>query len=258
MQLFQYIETSIENGVGRIELNRQQQYNALNRAMIKEIATIIEQFDQNDEVAVVLLSGRGKAFSSGADIAEMMDSSTIQLELLNQFADWDRISRVKNQSLVLCMGLYLVVGLNLLLSCDLLLAATTAEFSFPEVSLGVMPGAGGTQRLTKLVGRTKALEWLLTGERISADEALEQRIVNRLIQPELLEEEALRFAQRIAKQPPLSLRLIKDSVNQAVHSSLQEGLLYERKNFYLLFASQDQTEGMRAFMDKREPRFEGR
>ncbi len=114
MQLFQYIETSIENGVGRIELNRQQQYNALNRAMIKEIATIIEQFDQDDEVAVVLLSGRGKAFSSGADIAEMMDSSTIQLELLNQFADWDRISRVKNQLLVLCMGLYLVVGLNLL------------------------------------------------------------------------------------------------------------------------------------------------
>lgn len=253
-----YIDTSVQGGVARIELNRQKQYNALNREMVKEIADALERFDQDNNVVLILISGKGKAFSAGADISEMMNANTVQLELLNQFNDWDRMTRIKKPLIGAVHGFVLGGGFELALSCDLLIATTDTEFAFPEVGLGVMPGAGGTQRLTKLVGRTKALEWLLTGDRITASQALEHRIVNQLVQSELLEEEALKLATRIAEQPPLSLRLIKDSVNQAVHSSIQEGMLYERKNFYMLFASQDQTEGMKAFLEKRTPRFEGR
>jgi len=149
-------------------------------------------------------------------------------------------------------------GFELALCCDMLIAASGTEFSFPEVNIGVMPGAGGTQRLTKLAGRTKALEWLWTGDRISVEQALEHGIVNRIVAEELLMEEAMKFAKKLAKQPPLSLRLIKDSVNKAVDHSLYEGMQYERKNFYLLFSSQDQKEGMQAFIERRKPHFKGR
>ena len=148
--------------------------------------------------------------------------------------------------------------LSLHFAVILLIAASGTEFSFPEVGLGVMPGAGGTQRLTKLVGRTKALEWLWTGERISAETALKHGVINKIVAPELLMEETMKFANRLAKQPPLSLRLIKDSVNKAVDYPLYEGMQYERKNFYLLFASQDQKEGMNAFVEKRKPDYQGK
>lgn len=140
----------------------------------------------------------------------------------------------------------------------MIVAAETAEFGFPEVNIGVMPGAGGTQRLTKLIGKTKALEWLWTGERMSAKEAHALGIVNCVVAPELLLEETMRLARKLAAKPPLSLRLIKEAVNKAVDYPLYEGMQFERKNFYLLFATEDQKEGMAAFIEKREPRFQGR
>lgn len=258
MSGYSHIQTSIEAGVARIELDRPQQYNALNRKMVSEIADALESFDRNERVAVVLLSGRGKVFSAGADIDEMMNDNPIHLELLNQFTDWDRITRIKKPIVGAVQGLVLGGGFELALSCDLLISAAKTNFAFPEVELGVMPGAGGTQRLTKLAGRTKALEWLFTGDRISAEEALKHNIINRIVQPEVLEEESLKFAMKLAQKPPLSLRLIKDAVNQADHTSVEEGMQYERKNFYLLFASNDQKEGMKAFVERRKPRFEGR
>ncbi|WP_054709020.1 enoyl-CoA hydratase [Bacillus sp. JCM 19041] len=258
MSGYSHIQTSIEAGVARIELDRPQQYNALNRKMVSEIADALESFDRDECVVVVLLTGKGKAFSAGADIEEMMNDDPVQLELLNQFADWDRITKIKKPLIGAVHGLVLGGGFELALSCDLLVAASRTEFAFPEVELGVMPGAGGTQRLTKLAGRTKALEWLFTGERISAQEALSNGIINRIVQPEVLEEEAYKFALKLAQKPPLSLRLIKDAVNQAEHTSVEEGMQYERKNFYLLFSSNDQKEGMKAFVERRKPRFEGR
>lgn len=257
MSSFKYIEVSIEEGVGIIELNRPKQLNALNRIMVREIVTAMEQLDNDGETAVIVITGKGHSFSAGADIDEMADNSPMELELINQFTDWDRISLIKKPIIGAVKGFVFGGGFELALSCDALIAANGTQFSFPEVNLGVMPGAGGTQRLTKIVGRTKALEWIWTGERIPAETALAHGMINRIVSEELLMEETLKFAARLAKQAPLALRLIKDSVNKAVDYSLYEGMQYERKNFYLLFASQDQKEGMQAFIEKRTPQFKG-
>lgn len=253
-----FIETSICENIGCIKLNRPKQFNALNRTMVKEIVDTMEEFDRNNEVSVILISGNGRAFSAGADIDEMATAGAIDLELLNQFADWDRLALIKKPIIGAVKGFVFGGGFELALCCDLLIAADRTEFCFPEVNLGVMPGAGGTQRLTKIVGRTKALQWLLTGERIPVREAKEHGLVNMVVEIELLDEEAIKFAKKISHQPPLSLRLIKDSVNKAVDYTLYEGMQYERKNFYLLFSSQDQKEGMQAFIEKRKPRFQGK
>jgi len=258
MNSFDFIETSIESSVAIIELNRPRQLNSLNRKLVSELVEAMEYFDRDDQVRIIVLAGKGRAFSAGADIDEMTDDDPISLELLNQFADWDRFALIKKPLIGAVKGFVFGGGFELALCCDILIAAGGTEFSFPEVGLGVMPGAGGTQRLTKLAGRTKALEWLWSGERISAEDALKYGVINKIVAPELLMEEALKFANRLAKQPPLSLRLIKDSVNKAVDSSLSEGMQYERKNFYLLFSTQDQKEGMNAFKEKRKPDYRGK
>lgn len=257
MSEFVYIEVSKEENIGIIELNRPKQLNALNRSMVSELVTAMEQLDKDEETAVIVITGKGHSFSAGADIDEMADNSPIELELINQFADWDRISLVKKPIIGAVKGFVFGGGFELALSCDVLIAARGTEFAFPEVNLGVMPGAGGTQRLTKIVGRAKALEWIWTGERIPAETALAYGVINHIVSEELLMEETRRLAKKIAKQPPLAVRLIKDSVNKAVDYSLYEGMQYERKNFYLLFASQDQKEGMQAFVEKRRPHFQG-
>ncbi|QFT89235.1 putative enoyl-CoA hydratase echA8 [Bacillus sp. THAF10] len=252
-----FIEVSVEGSIGIIKLNRPKVLNAINRPMVTEIVTTMEEFDRNDEVKVIVLSGNGRAFAAGADIDEMAEASAIDLELLNQFTEWDRLAWVKKPIVGAVQGFALGGGFELALCCDILFAGHNAEFGFPEISLGVMPGAGGTQRLTKLMGKSKAMEWLLTGDRMTAKEALHYGVINRVIANELLMEETVKFANKIAKQPPLSLRLIKESVHKAVDYSIYEGMQYERKNFYLLFASQDQKEGMRAFQEKRKPHFKG-
>ncbi|MCP1146235.1 enoyl-CoA hydratase/isomerase family protein [Lysinibacillus endophyticus] len=255
---FEFIETSKQSTIGLIELNRPKQYNALNRTMVREIVEALESFDRDEDIRVIVLSGRGNAFSAGADIDEMAYDDTVKLELLNQFADWDRISLIKKPIIGAVQGFVFGGGFELALSCDMLIAAEGTEFSFPEVTLGVMPGAGGTQRLTKLVGRTKALEWIWTGNRIKAKEALQYGVINKIVQREVLMEETLKIASSISNQPPLAIRLIKESVSKAVDYSLYEGMQYERKNFYLLFSSEDQKEGMQAFVEKRKPQFKGR
>lgn len=258
MTSFEFIEAAITGKTGVIELNRPRQLNSLNRKMVNEIVVAMKDFDANDDVRVILLAGKGRAFSAGADIDEMMNDSPISLELMNQFEDWDQIGRIKKPIIGAVQGFVFGGGFELALCCDLLISARDTEFAFPEVGIGVMPGAGGTQRLTKLVGRTKALEWLWTGERIPAEEALEHGIINKIVEREVLMEEAMKFANRLEKQPPISLRLIKDSVNKAVDYPLYEGMQYERKNFYLLFATEDQKEGMNAFVEKRKPNYKGK
>lgn len=258
MSNFQYINVLSSNSVGYITLNRPKVLNALNRTMVREIVNALEDFDQNEEIKVILISGEGRAFAAGADIDEMVEDDPVRFELLNQFKDWDRIALIKKPIIGAVHGFALGGGFELALCCDVLFAAENAQFGFPEIKLGVMPGAGGTQRLTKLMGKTKALEWLWLGEPMSAKEALNYGVVNRLIAPEVLQEETVRFAEKIAQQPPLSLRLIKEAVLKAVDYSLYEGMQFERKNFYLLFSSQDQKEGMKAFIEKRKPNFEGK
>ncbi|MBM7554259.1 enoyl-CoA hydratase/isomerase family protein [Thalassobacillus pellis] len=258
MSDFSFIKTSVDEQVATIVLNRPKVLNALNRPMVTEIITAMEAFDKDEAVKVILLRGEGRAFAAGADIDEMANDGPIDFELLNPFAEWDKINFIKKPILCAAHGFVLGGGFELALACDMMFAAENTSFGFPEVTLGVMPGAGGTQRLTKLLGKTKALHWLWTGDKFSAKDALDYGIVNRLIAPELLQEETEAYARRLANQPPLSLRLIKEAVNKAVDHPLEEGMQLERKNFYLLFASEDQKEGMNAFLEKRRPNFKGK
>ncbi len=258
MSKYEYIDVTKQEKLGLIALNRPSVLNAINRPMVSEILDAMEGFEADSSIRAIVISGRGRAFAAGADIDEMADDNTIDFELRNQFKDWDRLAMIKKPIIGAVQGFALGGGFELALCCDLLYAADDAEFGFPEVNLGVMPGAGGTQRLTKLVGKTKAMEWLFTGKRITAREALQHGIVNSLISKELLMEETIKAAELIANQAPISIRLIKEAVLKAVDSPLNEGMEFERKNFYLLFSTEDQKEGMQAFIEKRKPQFKGK
>ncbi|WP_349409651.1 enoyl-CoA hydratase-related protein [Pseudalkalibacillus sp. SCS-8] len=252
------IKTWTEAGVGVIQLDRPKVLNALNRKMVTEILETMEAWDRDDDVAVMIVTGGPRVFAAGADIDEMAEDDAISLELLNQFAEWDRLAWVKKPIIAAVNGYCLGGAFELALSCDLIVAAENAQFGFPEINLGVMPGAGGTVRLTKLMGRAKALEWLWTGDYMTAEFAKANGVVNRTVAPELVFEEAMKLAQKIAKQAPLSVRMIKEAVNKSVDHSVYEAMQFERKNFYMLFASEDQKEGMRAFVEKRKPQFKGK
>jgi len=255
---YEMIETTVKGHIGLLQLNRPKVLNALNRQMVSEVLSAMEAYDEDADIKVIVLAGKGRAFAAGADIDEMMDADAISMETLNQFTDWDRLAWIKKPVIGAVHGFALGGAFELALCCDMLFAAENAEFGFPEVNLGVMPGAGGTQRLTKLVGKTKAMEWILSGKRISAKEALHHGIINSTFAEEVLMEETLKFANTIAKQAPVAVRLIKESVLKAVDYPLYEGMQYERKNFYMLFATEDQKEGMRAFKEKRKPEFKGK
>ncbi|KML40880.1 MULTISPECIES: enoyl-CoA hydratase-related protein [Bacillaceae] len=255
---YETIEVSQQGKLGLIVLNRPKVLNAINRTMVSEILAAMEGFEADSTVKAIVLSGNGRAFAAGADIDEMANDHAIDFELRNQFKDWDRLAMIKKPIIGAVQGFALGGGFELALCCDLLYAADNAEFGFPEVNLGVMPGAGGTQRLTKLVGKTKAMEWLFTGKRISAREALHHGIVNQLIAEELLMEETMKAAEHISSQAPIAIRLIKEAVLKAVDTPLNEGMEFERKNFYLLFSTEDQKEGMNAFIEKRKPHFKGK
>jgi enoyl-CoA hydratase len=255
---FQFIEIQREGLIGTVVLNRPKVLNALNRKMVREVVEAFETFEQDESIRVIVLTAKGRAFAAGADIDEMAEDDSIRLELLNQFEDWDRLNTIKKPIIGAINGIALGGGFELALCCDILFVTEGSKFGFPEVNLGVMPGAGGTQRLTKVLGKVAALEWLWTGEMMTAKKALNNGLINRIIASELLVEETMKFANKIADQPPLSIRLIKESVNKAVDYSLYEGMQFERKNFYLLFSSEDQKEGMQAFMEKRKPSFKGK
>ncbi|WP_339212884.1 enoyl-CoA hydratase-related protein [Ornithinibacillus sp. FSL M8-0202] len=253
-----FIKVYSEDGVGVIQFDRPQVLNALNREMVDEIVTQLEAFDLNGSIRVIVLKGNEKAFAAGADIEEMMEETSLSLELLNPFAQWDRISLIKKPLLASVNGFALGGGFELALHCDLIIASEDAKFGFPEVKLGILPGAGGTQFLTKVMGVRKALEWIWLGEQMTAREALHYGVINRIVAPELVEEETMKLAHQLSKQAPISLRLIKEAVHAAADSSLLEGKMLERKNFYLAFSSEDQKEGMRAFTEKRTPSFRGK
>lgn len=255
---YETIEVSQQGNLGLIALNRPKVLNAINRTMVSEILAAMEGFEADSTVKAIVLSGNGRAFAAGADIDEMANDHAIDFELRNQFKDWDRLAMIKKPIIGAVQGFALGGGFELALCCDLLYAADNAEFGFPEVNLGVMPGAGGTQRLTKLAGKTKAMEWLFTGKRILAREALHHGIVNQLIAEELLLEETMKAAEQISSQAPIAIRLIKEAVLKAVDTPLNEGMEFERKNFYLLFSTEDQKEGMNAFIEKRKPHFKGK
>jgi enoyl-CoA hydratase len=244
--------------IGVLRLNRPDKLNALNLDTMVQLVETFERFDADPQVRCMLITGDDRAFAAGADITEMADASAVDMYLRNQFARWERIKRVQKPIVAAVSGYALGGGCELVMHCDIIVAAETARFGQPEINIGVIPGAGGTQRLTRAIGKAAAMDMVLTGRMITASEALAAGLVSRVVPKEHYYEESLRICRELCARPPLALRLAKEAVLKAHETGLSEGLEYERKLFYLLFATDDQKEGMRAFMEKRQAVFAGR
>lgn len=244
--------------VAHIALNRPKELNALNLELMGELRDTLKMLDQKEEVRVVVLSGNERAFAAGADIKQMSDKTAIDMFLIDQFNTWDQIRKFRKPLIAAVSGFALGGGCELAMTCDMIIASESARFGQPEIKIGVMPGAGGTQRLTKAIGKARAMEMVLTGDMMDAKEALQHGLVNKVVPEELYLEEAITLASRIAQMSPVATRLAKEAVNRSFETHLDEGLHLERKNFYLCFASEDQKEGMQAFVEKRAPDFKGK
>jgi enoyl-CoA hydratase len=245
-------------GIALIQLNRPKELNALNLQLMQELRDILQQLDRNNAVKVIILTGNEQAFAAGADIKQMADKTAIDMLMIDQFSTWDQIRKTKKPIIAAVSGFALGGGCELAMTCDMIIASETAKFGQPEIKIGVMPGAGGTQRLTKAIGKAKAMELVLTGRFLSAEEALTYKLVNKVVPVEMYLHEAVSLAKEIASMSPIATQLAKEAVNRSFETFLDEGLYFERKNFYLAFASEDQKEGMKAFVEKRKPEYKGK
>ena len=241
--------------VGIVRLNRPQALNALNATLRNELLGAVEAFDADAEVGCILITGSDKAFAAGADIKEMADKSYIDIFRADYAADYERLTRVRKPVIAAVAGFALGGGCELAMMCDLIIAADTAKFGQPEIKLGVIPGIGGTQRLTRAVGKAKAMDLILTGRVMDAAEAERSGLVARVVPAARLMEEALKVAETIAAMSQPSLLAAKEAVNRSFETSLAEGVRFERRVFHALFATKDRKEGMAAFIEKRPPRF---
>ena len=255
---YELIKVTSEGYVATITLNRPEVLNALNLQLMDEVIAALDTLEADDTVRCVVITGNERAFAAGADIKEMAGAGAIDMLVRDQFAKWDRIRRFKKPLLAAVSGFALGGGNELAMLCDMIVASETAQFGQPEINIGVMPGAGGTQRLTRAVGKAIAMEVVLAGRMLSAREALQHGLVNKVVPVEMYLDEAMRLARTVAEKAPLAAQLGKESVLKAFDTPLQEGLLHERKNFYVLFATEDQKEGMSAFVEKRKPDFKGK
>lgn len=253
-----YIITTKQDNFSIVQLNRPEVLNALNMKLMEELVDTLESLDRDDDVRCIVLTGNEKAFAAGADITEMADASSVEMLIRDQFARWDRIRKIKKPIIAAVSGFALGGGCEIAMTCDMVIASETAKFGQPEINIGVMPGAGGTQRLTRAVGKVKAMEMVLTGKMISAEEALRWGLINKVVPVEFYLEEAKTWAKEIASKPPVAVRLAKEAVLKAFDTTIEGGLEFERRNFYLLFASEDQKEGMKAFTEKRKAEWKGK
>ena len=254
----QLILVETDGNVGIIRINRPKVLNALNPELMTMLATQLEAFDKMNDVHVVLLAGNERAWAAGADIGDMAEQSAISMYQRDQFATWDRIARIKKPIIAAVSGFALGGGCELMMMCDIVVASESAQIGQPEINIGVMPGAGGTQRLTRAIGKAIAMDVILGGRFLNAKEALDLGLVSRVVPKEHWYSAALKLAHEVAKKPPLALQLAKEAVIKAHELSLTEGILHERKLFYMLFATEDQKEGMRAFIEKRKATFQGK
>ena len=244
--------------VGLITLNRPQALNALNAQIVSEINRALDGFEADPDIGCVILTGSEKAFAAGADIKEMADKSYPQAYLDDFITAWDRVAARRKPLIAAVNGFALGGGCELAMMCDIILAADTAKFGQPEIKLGVMPGAGGTQRLTRIVGKAKAMEMCLTGRTMDAAEAERSGLVSRVVPAAELLSEALKVAETVAGMSLPIAMMTKESVNRAYETTLAEGIRFERRVFHAMFAIEDQKEGMAAFVEKRKPDFKGR
>jgi len=255
---YQNILVETKGRVGIIRLNRPQALNALNVALKAELSQAIDAFEADDKIGCLLITGNEKAFAAGADIKEMADKTFIEAYLGNFAGSWDRAAKARKPIVAAVAGFALGGGCELAMHCDLIIAADNAKFGQPEIKLGVIPGIGGTQRLTRAVGKAKAMEMILTGRMMDAAEAETSGLVARVVPAANLMEEAMKVADTIANMSLPSLLAAKEAVNRAFEIGLSEGVLFERRVFHSLFATEDQKEGMKAFIEKRKPAWKNR
>ncbi len=247
-----------EEGYAVVQFNRPEVLNAINMQLMAELVEAFESLDKDEDVHCIILTGNEKSFAAGADIKEMADASAMEMLIRDQFARWDRIRKIKKPIIAAVSGFALGGGCELAMTCDIIIASETARFGQPEITIGVMPGAGGTQRLTRAIGKAKAMEIVLTGRMFTAEEACTWGLINKAVPVEYYLQEAKNLAKEIASKPPAAVRLAKEAVLKAFDTTMEGGLEFERKNFYLLFASDDQKEGMKAFIEKRKPVWKGK
>jgi enoyl-CoA hydratase len=244
--------------VAVVLLNRPKQLNALSGELMGELVSVLLELDEDAEVRAIVLGGNERAFAAGADIAELAAGTPISLYENRRIDAWDSIRAVRTPIVAAVSGFCLGGGCELAMLCDLIVAAESAKFGQPEINLGVLPGAGGTQRLTRAVGKALAMDMILTGRMLSAREALDFGLVARVVAQEAWLDEAKRVAHEIAAKSPISVRLAKEAIGEAFEMPLGAGVEFERRSFYLARAADDATEGLNAFIEKRLPKFEGK
>ena len=256
---YQNILVETRGAVGLITLSRPKALNALCDALVREMGTALDGFEADEKIGAVVLTGSDKAFAAGADIKEMSGRSYMDVYLADFItAGWERVTTCRKPIVTAVAGYALGGGCELAMMCDTIIAADTAKFGQPEITLGVIPGAGGTQRLTRFVGKAKAMDMVLTGRMMDAAEAERSGLVSRIVPAATLIDEALALAARIAEMSRPAVLIAKEAVNRAYETTLSEGVRFERRVFHSLFATEDQKEGMAAFIEKRKPRFKNR
>jgi enoyl-CoA hydratase len=251
------ILTEVQGKVGVARLNRPDAYNALNAPLMRQLGDTLATWDSDPAIGAMVITGNDRAFASGADIKEMSDASAIDMLTVNPIGLYDRVAAMKKPVIAAVSGFALGGGCELAMMCDMIVASQSAIFGQPEINLGVIPGAGGTQRLIRAVGKTIAMEMILNARRLTADEAYQFGLVNRVYAVDEYFAKALELAAQIADRAPVAIQLAKESVSKAYEMSLSEGLAFERRNFYFLFSTEDQKEGMDAFLNKRPAGWKG-
>jgi len=243
--------------IALVRLNRPKVLNALSTDLMQELVDCMTSLDKNPEVRVIILTGNERAFAAGADIAQMVQASPIDQINDNRFRTWEMLKLITKPVIAAVNGFALGGGCELAMSCDLIIAGDDAKFSQPEIKIGTIPGAGGTQRLTRAIGKSKAMMMVLTGDMIDARTAYEWGLVAKVVPAETLLQETFELAKTITERAPVAVRLAKEAVNKSFEMTLKDGMDFERRNFYLTFSSADQKEGMKAFMEKRSPEYKG-
>ncbi|NPA90277.1 MAG: enoyl-CoA hydratase [Chloroflexi bacterium] len=244
-------------GVALVRLNRPKQYNALNLQVLQELAAAFRELDQDDSVRAIVITGNDKAFAAGADIKEMMEKTAVEMKNAPFISGWDAVALAQKPVIAAVSGYALGGGAELAWACDMIIASETAVFGQPEINLGIIPGAGGTQRLARTIGKYLTMEMVLNDRRLTAQEAAQFGLVNHVFPVETYLDEAIKLAAKIASRAPLAVRFGKEAVLYAFNSTLDAGLQHERLLFYTLFCTEDQKEGMHAFVEKRKPRWKG-
>jgi enoyl-CoA hydratase len=255
---YETIVTEERGKVGIIRLNRPKALNALNTVVLKEVVSALRAFEANNRIGAIIITGSEKAFAAGADIKEMQSKSYVEAFREDFFAGWEDVGRIRKPIIAAVAGYALGGGCELAMMCDFIIAADNAKFGQPEITLGVMPGMGGSQRLTRFVGKSKAMDMCLTGRMMDAEEAERSGLVSRVVPLDDLMEETVRIAAKIADFSLPAVMMAKEAVNRAYETTLSEGLRFERRVFHSMFALEDQKEGMAAFVEKRSANFRNR